>query len=147
MSDPTEKPDRPRGKPFQKGVSGNPAGKAPGTRNKSTLFVEALFDGEAEEIIRKTIELAKGGDIQALRMCVERIAPPRRDRHVSFKLPALDTVADAKVANAALVQAVADSELTPAEANDLAKLIETFVKTIEATEFEERLSRLEGLRQ
>lgn len=134
---------KPRGKPFQKGQSGNPAGKPAGVRNRSTLFVESLFDGEAEALVRKTIELAKGGDMQALRLCIERIAPPRRDRHVAFALPKLETVADAKNANAALVQAVADSELTPAEANDLAKLVETFVKTIEATEFEARLAALE----
>jgi hypothetical protein len=52
--------------PFEPGKSGNPAGKLKGTRNKTTLAVEALLDGEAETITRKAIELAKDGDLAAL---------------------------------------------------------------------------------
>jgi Family of unknown function (DUF5681) len=47
--------------PFEPGKSGNPAGKLRGTRNKTTLAVEALLDGEAETITRKAIQLAKDG--------------------------------------------------------------------------------------
>jgi hypothetical protein len=64
--------------PFEPGKSGNPAGKLKGTRNKTTLAVEALFDGESETITRKAIELAKDGDLAALRLCLDRIAPPRK---------------------------------------------------------------------
>jgi hypothetical protein len=61
--------------PFEPGKSGNPAGKLKGTRNKTTLAVEALLDGEAETITRKAIELAKEGNLTALRLCLDRIAP------------------------------------------------------------------------
>jgi hypothetical protein len=71
--------------PFEPGKSGNPAGKLKGTRNKTTLAVEALLDGEAETITRKAIELAKDGDLAALRLCLDRIAPPRKDRPVLFR--------------------------------------------------------------
>src|SRR5262245_2183572 len=73
--------------PFQSGQSGNPAGKPKGTRNRTTLAVEALLDGEAETLTRKAIELAKAGDLAALRVCLDRIAPPRKDRPVLFELP------------------------------------------------------------
>jgi hypothetical protein len=43
---------RQRGRPFPKGVSGNPAGKAPGTRNRATRILEALLEGEAETVTR-----------------------------------------------------------------------------------------------
>jgi Family of unknown function (DUF5681) len=66
--------------PFEPGKSGNPAGKLKGTRNKTTLAVMALLDGEAETITRKAIQLAKEGDLTALRLCLDRIAPPRKDR-------------------------------------------------------------------
>ena len=66
--------EKQRGRPFQKGQSGNPAGKPKGARNKATLAVEALLDGEAEELTRKAIELAKAGDIPALRICLDRRA-------------------------------------------------------------------------
>ena len=51
-----------RGKPFKKGQSGNPGGRPKGTRNKTTLAMEELLDGEAEIITRKAIEKAKEGD-------------------------------------------------------------------------------------
>ena len=63
-----------RGRPFQKGQSGNPRGKPKGLRSKMTLAIEALFEGEAEALTRKAIEKALGGDIVALR---PRIAPGR----------------------------------------------------------------------
>ena len=109
--------------PFEPGRSGNPAGKARGTRNKVTLAIEALLDGEAEALTRKAIELAKAGDIAALRLCMDRLAPPRKDRLVMFELPTITSAADAVKASAALVAAVADGDLTPAEAGELGKLI------------------------
>ena len=72
------------------GESGNPNGRPPGSRNKTTLAVESLLDGEAENLTRKAIELAKDGDLTALRLCLERIAPPRKDRPVTFSLPKLE---------------------------------------------------------
>jgi Family of unknown function (DUF5681) len=129
--------------PFEAGRSGNPAGKAKGTRNKTTLAIEALLDGEAEALTRKAIELAKSGDIAALRLCMDRLAPPRKDRHVAFALPPVACAADAAKASAALVAAVADGDLTPAEAAELGKLIESYVRALEATDFASRLDNLE----
>src|SRR3954466_10786578 len=112
--------------PFELGKSGNPAGKLQGTRNKTTLAVDALLDGEAETITRKAIELAKDGDTVALRLCLDRLAPGRKDRPVASTLPKLDTAADAKVAAAAILQAVADGELTPSEAGELSTLLQNY---------------------
>ena len=82
-----EKTDTKQGARFRKGQSGNPSGRPRGARNKTTLAVEALLDGEAEVLTRKAIERAKDGDSVALRLCLERILPPRKDRPVSFALP------------------------------------------------------------
>ena len=109
------------------------------------MAVEALLDGEAEAITRKAIELAKGGDLTALRLCLDRIAPPRKDRPVLFELPPVSSAADAAKAAAALLEAVAIGGLTPAEASELGKLIEAYVKTLEATDFAERLTNLERM--
>lgn len=129
---------------FEKGQSGNPAGRPKGSRSRSTLAIEAILEGEAEAITRKVIELALDGDGPALRMCMDRIAPPRKDRHVPFTLPPIVTAADAMKANAALVAAVADGELTPSEASDLGRLVETVIRGIELTDVQERLARLEA---
>ncbi len=128
---------------FKPGESGNPAGRPRGSRNKATLAVECLLEGEAENLTRKAIELAKGGDLTALRLCLERIAPPRKDPPVLFPMPKLETAADAVKASAAIVEAVASGDLTPAEASELGRLVEGFRRTLEVSELEERLSRLE----
>jgi hypothetical protein len=132
-----------RGRPFEAGRSGNPAGKPRGTRHKATLAMEGLLDGEAEALTRKAVEMALGGDTVALRLCLDRLCPPRKDRHVTFSLPKIESAADAVKATAALVEAVAAGDLTPSEAAELGKLVEAYIRAIEATELDERLSRLE----
>ncbi len=85
----------PRGRPFPKGVSGNPSGKAPGTKNRATRILEALLDGEAETVTRAVVEKAKGGELAAAKMVLDRILPPPKDRPVPLALPRLQTAADA----------------------------------------------------
>jgi hypothetical protein len=131
---------RGRGRPFE---PGNP-GKPKGTRHKATLAMEALLDGEADKLTRKAVEMALAGDGAALRLCIDRILPPRKDRPVSFELPQIRTAADALVASGALVEAVAAGTLTPTEASEVGKLVDIHVRTLEATEFERRLAALEA---
>ncbi|GJE42421.1 DUF5681 domain-containing protein [Methylobacterium soli] len=123
---------------------GNP-GRPRGARNRSTLALEALLDGEAGEITRKAIELAKEGDITAIRLCLDRIAPARKDRPVVFELPAIETTADLPKATNALLRAVASGELTPSEASDIGKAVDAHVRAIELTDVQARLARLENL--
>ena len=72
---------------FQKGQSGNPAGRPKGARHKVTIAVKELLEGEAEAITRKAIEMAKAGDTVALRLCLDRLTPARKDRPVSSTCP------------------------------------------------------------
>jgi Family of unknown function (DUF5681) len=133
-----------RGRPFKPGKSGNPSGRPEGARNKATVLIETLLAGEADALGRKVVELAKEGDVTALRMCLDRLCPPRRDRPVQFKLPAIETAADLMTASAALLQAVAAGELTPGEAGDVGRLIEGHAKAIEITDVQARLDALEA---
>jgi hypothetical protein len=129
---------------FKPGQSGNPAGKPKGARHRATLAVEALLDGEAEALSRKAIEMALAGDGAALRLCLERLLPARRDRPVSFELPKIETAADATKATGAILSAVASGEVTPVEAESVSKIVEAHLKALEASEFEARLSALES---
>jgi hypothetical protein len=61
--------------PFQKGQSGNPAGRRVGSRNRVSVLVHSLLENEAEYLARKTIDMAKDGNLGAMRMCMDRIAP------------------------------------------------------------------------
>jgi hypothetical protein len=132
-----------RGRPFQRGESGNPAGRPFGSRNKTTLAMEALLDGEAEAIVRKAIEKAKDGDTVALRLCLERLVPIRKDRPLSLPVPPINSAADAVSAVSALVAAVAAGEVTPSEAAELSKLVESYIKSLEVRDLAERIANLE----
>jgi hypothetical protein len=69
--------------------------------------------------------------------------PARRERSVRFQLPALQSAADAAVAMAAITAGVAAGDVTPSEAGELAKLVEAYVKALEAGEFDQRLRAVE----
>ncbi|GJD54068.1 hypothetical protein OPKNFCMD_6849 [Methylobacterium crusticola] len=136
-----------RGRAFQKGQSGNLKGKPKGARHKTTLAMEALLAGEAEGLTRKAIEMANDGDTVALRLCLDRLLPARKDRPVPFALPPIETTADLTKATAALLQAVATGELTPSEAAELGKLVDAHVKAIEVTDIQSRLEALEAAKR
>ena len=129
---------------FQPGQSGNPAGKPKGARNRTTLAIEALIDGAADDITNKAIELAKAGDSVLIRALLDRAAPPRRDRHIPFELPPMEKAADAANAAAAIARAVADGELTPSEASELSDFVANYAKALEVSDLEARLQRLEA---
>jgi hypothetical protein len=132
-----------RGRPFRSGISGNPLGRPKGARNRATLALEALLDGQAEALTQKAIELALAGDITALRLCLDRILPTRKDRPVTFGMPPISSAGDAKAASGALLAAVSEGRLTPNEAAEIGKLIEAYVKAAELTEVLARIDNLE----
>src|ERR1700712_1545878 len=104
------------GKAFEPGQSGNPAGRPKGARNRTTQAVEAILDGEAESLTRKAVEMALDGDGPAMRLCLDRLCPPLKDRVVQFDMPVIEKIADVPIATAKLMQAVADGDLAPREA-------------------------------
>ena len=132
-----------RGRPFQKGVSGNPRGKPPGTLNRTTLAVQALLDGEAEELTRKCVELALQGDSTALRLCMERLAPSPKDRPIDFPIPGASTAREINAVLAKVVEAVGEGRITTGEGNSLAVLLEAQRKGIETADIEARVEQLE----
>ena len=134
-----------RGRPFEKGLSGNPNGRPKGSRNATTLALEALLDGQANALTQKAIDLALGGDMAELRLCVDRILPPRKDRPVSFTLPTINSAQDAAAIVSSVLAAVAAGEITPTDAAEVGKLIDSYVKAYEIAELAERLERLEKM--
>ena len=131
---------------FKPGRSGNPSGRPKGSRHKTALAIEKLLDGEGEEITRKAIEKAKEGDMTAIRICMDRLAPPRKDRHIELSLPKMEKASDAANASAAIVEAASAGELTPSEAGELMKIVESYARTLQVSDFEARLARLENQR-
>jgi hypothetical protein len=126
-------------------ATGN-AGRPKGARHKTTLAVQELLDGEAEALTRKAIDLALGGDMAALRLCVERIAPARKDVPVTFDLPEIETAQDAVEAARSVLRAVAQGALTPLEADGVMKLVEGYRRAAETADLEARIEALEASR-
>ena len=130
-------------KRFKPGQSGNPTGRRPGSRNRATLAAEALLEGEAASLTRKAIDLAKAGDTTTLRLCLDRIAPARKDAPIRLDLPPLSGPEAALAGVARAIEAAAAGEVTPSEASALVSLLEAYRRAYETNEIEKRLSALE----
>ena len=133
-----ENTDRKQAGRFQPGQSGNLHGRPRGARNRATVACEALLDGQAEALTQKAIQKALEGDPVALRLCLDRIFPPPKDRPVTFPLPPITSARDTADLSAALLAAVAAGCVTPTEAVDLAKVISGAVKAYEVADTVER---------
>jgi hypothetical protein len=140
MTNPRKNAGTTRGKPFAHGNPGRPRG----SRHKATLAAEALLEGEAEALTRAAIQKAKEGDTTALRLCLERLVPPRKDRPIVFDLGKLDGPADALDALRAVLAAMSRGDITPSEAEAVAALLESLRRAHETTELEARIAALEA---
>ncbi|MBV8935731.1 MAG: hypothetical protein JO095_08005 [Alphaproteobacteria bacterium] len=129
---------------FAKGRSGNPGGRPRGCRDHINRAARLLLAGEGEALTRKAVELALAGDPAALRLCIERIVGPYRERAVEFTMPPIRNAADLAGAMAAVADAAAQGAVTPREAMQLGNVVEAYVRAVEATEFERRLRALEA---
>lgn len=130
---------KPRGKAF---APGNP-GKPHGARHRVTRAVEALMEGEHEKLTRIAIDKALDGDTAALRLCLDRIARPRRDAPISIELPPVRSAAEAAEASASVLASVARGEVTPDEAGRVMALLEAHKSILAAGELEQRIAALE----
>jgi hypothetical protein len=130
---------------FQKGQSGNPAGRPRGSCNRVTRLMETLLQGEAETLTRVAIGRAMAGDPVALKLCLQRMMAPMRGRPIEIELPAGDgTIASIGERLEATVTAVASGEITPEEAESLARVLQEQRHQIETADIDRRLMKLEA---
>ena len=132
---------------FEKGQSGNPAGRPRGSRNKSTLLLEQTLANDGEAIVNKAIEMAKDGDPIALRLCIERLLPRRKHEPIECELPPIEKAADAVAALTAISAAVGAGDVAPSEAAALGRVVDFCVRALAALGFDERLTEVEARAQ
>jgi hypothetical protein len=100
---------------------------------------QTLLEDEAEARHPYKVELAKDGNPAVLRLCLERLLPPRKDRPINFALPKVEDAADLPKALLAILEAVAQGEITPGEGQALTAMLGTYEKGLEIAEWEGRL--------
>ena len=125
------------GRPFPKGNPGRPTG----SKNRTTLLAAALLEGEAEELVRKGVELAKAGDPVMLKFLLGRLLP--KERSVPIDLPLADGDFDAVDAMGAILTAAVTGQIPPSEASALASMVAVYARAIDATELRLRLEAVE----
>lgn len=128
---------------FKKGQSGNPRGKPKGARHNASLMAEKLFEKDIEIVCNQVINQAKDGNLQAAKIILDRLLPPKKDRPINFKLPFIKNIADAVEAGRLICFAVGNGEITPLEGESLSKIVEIQTKNIELFDFEIRLHAIE----
>lgn len=99
---------------------------------------------QTEALVQKVIGMALEGDITALRLCLERLCPPRKSRPINIKLPEIKTAEGIADAQNAIMSAVANGEITPEEGSVLSGILEARRKTVETEEHERRIAELEA---
>jgi hypothetical protein len=126
---------------FKKGQSGNPAGKPKGALSRRTLLAKQL-ETEMPALIAKVVELAKKGDTQALKICIDRGLPAKKviDELVDLGKPLDGTAAEQ---GRIVLQAVGEGRITPDQAATLMTSIAAQARVVEIDELERRLKTLE----
>jgi hypothetical protein len=138
-----EKSEQKQAGRFKPGQSGNPRGKPPGTRNPALVALERIGQGNAEGILQAVIIAARGGDMQAARIILDRVWPARRGAPVSIDLPAIKTPDDVLAAMNGIAEAVGSGMLTPEEGETLMKLVEATRHAIDSVDLARRIEALE----
>ncbi|MDD3481821.1 DUF5681 domain-containing protein [Azovibrio restrictus] len=128
---------------WKKGQSGNPRGRPKGSRNKATLLAIAAMEGELTDVVKVVIDAAKGGDMAAARLVVDKLIPTTRERPLSIALPDVTSVDDCATAQAKVLAAVAAGEILPGEGETLAGLIEHQRRSLETSDLAARMTALE----
>ena len=128
-----------RGRPFEPGNPGRPAG----SKNKTTQILQQLVEGQAEHLVQKAVEMAQAGDVACLRMVLDRLWPVRKGQPVQVLMPPINTSQDLLPAIASIWSAVAEGRLTPDEASALSIVIDRTIKAIELHDISKRITALE----
>lgn len=106
--------------------------------------VRALIEPHRAEIIAKAVDLAKLGDPQALKLCLERLAPTPRPEAEKVTVPGLAEAITLKAKAEAIMAAVGRGEVSAEAGDKLLRMLDIYSKAVALTEMEQRLAAIEG---
>lgn len=133
---------------YRPGESGNKSGRPLGSKNKRTQLIELLVP-HAEKLVEKAIELALSGDVNALRLCMERLIPKAAHEHVTlnFDMSQINKQEYLMEFGREILTAVTNGDITPAEAKTLSSMADTHRRLIENGEMKQMLDEIEQARK
>jgi hypothetical protein len=131
-----------RGRPF---AAGNTMGRGRprGSRNKSVSPGQDVLDEYAAKLMLKCIALAGQGDVGAMRLCLERILPVRRDALVRVSLPRIGTAQDINQAAEKVMQGMGRGKITATDGEKMMNVLQMRSRIIDSVEVERRIAKLE----
>jgi hypothetical protein len=130
------------GRPFVRGQVANPKGRPPGLPDRRTRYRD-LIEARMPELVERCVELALQGDVQALRLCLERVLPAVRPGDELVELPISGTGSLGSQARA-VVGAVFDGRISPMAASTLMSVVAGQANVLEIDELERRIAVLEA---
>lgn len=145
MTDHAETTDpKVRGRPWQPGQSGNPAGRPKGARHVALVALDAIGAAGAETVLQAVVRAAEGGDMRAADILLRRLWPERKGCPVALDLPPMQTATDLAEGLGAVAAAVAGGEISPEEGQAVAAVLEAQRRAIETADLERRITLLES---
>jgi hypothetical protein len=137
-----KQPGRGPGRPFQKGQSGNPAGRPPGSNNKLKAALQELVEQHLEPLVGTAIQLALDGNLQALKLLLSHM--PQEREHIEIALPTIGSMADILDANNLIFAAISGGQLSPGQGKIITEFLTLQIKAIESIDLERRVAQLEA---
>jgi hypothetical protein len=116
---------------------------AKGSRNKKTLWFQEMLEEHGEALLKKCMVDALHGDRHSMRLCIERLLPPQREGHVRVSFPRVRNIASVDSASERVIRAVTHGEISPADGEMIARVLDHRRRVIETMELESRLQVLE----
>jgi len=132
------------GKPFEPGNSFG-KGRPKGSRNRSSAAALALLHEHSEALMKKCIAEAFKGNMVAMRLCIERIAPVLQESAVRFKVGPTDTCAEVGQVQDSILKEVSKGRIVPQQGAVVVNILEGKRRTIENQKLEDRVSALESI--
>ncbi len=127
--------------PFEKNNQFS-TGRPRGARNKAVVWREAVGGAGTEKVIRRVQKEAERGNMYAAALVLARTWPRRRGRPVQIDLPAVTDTNGLVAAQAAVIAAMAQGEISPDEAESVASVLETQRRAIETNDHARQIEEL-----
>ncbi|MEB2316308.1 MAG: DUF5681 domain-containing protein [Xanthomonadaceae bacterium] len=141
MAEESGRKQRGTGRPWPKGVSGNPAGRPKGSGLAGEL--RKAIAVEAGDILAALIERAKAGDVQAARALLDRIVPSLKPESAPVHVPGLADAGSLAERAESVLQAVGAGDVPPDVAAALVAAVGALARIHELDEIERRIATLE----